>query len=1422
MTAQPGGGTGHLAKVKRIRRDFVVRTTGTLSLCLLACAFSGVAGSGAAIAAIDPLESPVAAPGAEWLVGVDTTLPAECQQTGMRVLCTYPSSAEGGFSEFVVPAEVSTLKVVAVGGDGGPGSGGAEGGRGAEVTGSISVTPGSTLRIFVGQNGTVSSSGLPNGGPGTKSQANVSSGGGGGESDIRVTPYNYSHRLIVAGGGGGGGNPGDIAPEEPGVSGGAGGDVGSAGSPGSEYLGFPSGTAEPGQGGSSGASGGAGGTGGASAPPYTAGVKGCTGATGSEFGGSGGAGECERGGGGGGGGFLGGGGGGGGGVANTPENKSGQFQVAAGAGGGGGGSNLVPAGGSASIDTTHTPHVTISYQVPGSAEAPSAAITTPANGATFSLGQVVNASFSCTEGEGGPGLLSGTEGCLGTVANGSPIDTSAAGPHDFSVTATSTDGQHTTVTDSYDVLSSGEPERHTEPEVHAPQLVKVTIAGAGAGTVTATTASGLKFTCTKPPGAGGVACPHYVPWGTPVTLTAAPETGSNFSGWSGGGCKGFGECFLDTAFGAQETEATFSPAGEVHVNAIEVTQGVQTSELPTRTTVAGSHVSYRGVVMPWSAGAPVTVKLVEGHATVVRVFVNHEASLLRRLTGVDSETPMLEESLPMRLTAIRNGSILAPGPIGPDRLGPGVHIPVGLLGSVTAAQHFGAIGEFTEGVYTFTLPREWARGEISLQADANPDPNAFANGCAETACKDRGIVLDGVRFNTVHATTINPIAFVAGLHGPKGYPGYDPAWNKVEAALPVPLQINPYVQTTASIGTLSRCSGLEQSPKESNEEFNQAVYKKRSAELLQSVNEWASENFARTGYPMGLVSSEVPSGCTNAVNFSGGLTGGGGSIASDDRPLGAIAHEFSHGIGRVHAGLECGSGTGGQRGETWPQLVGGTNFVGGSFKNTFKASTGEEADGALDGVGLIGLDEPAKSPYKVLYNATLPAAVPKGEYYDLMSYCGGATDGHLWTSVRNWNRDVEYAEGLPVDEAGLVSLARVRGDRAPSASASGQEAPALFRRDPASALSSARTLAVGIVLDTGSGKPLVMNVTPDDGAPTPAQPGGYSLTARDAAGHIVGSAGASVTSVHVDGVPAQLLIVGKVLGTGVRSVEILHEGQTIAVDRASPSAPTASLISPRRGSRIGGSRGAVIRWRSHDADGGSLRATIRYSANNGRTWRTVFSGEDEGSARLPSYLLSASKRARLRLYVSDGFNEAIVTSPVFVALGAPPQVTITSPGSGTHSSAGGALVLTGSAFDDAGKPLSGRALTWRSGRQTLGTGQHVTALTLAAGRHLITLTARDPEGRSATASIPVTIEPSPPALRTLSIPSHVSVKARSMTIRIAALAPATLTLPGVRVLVQRKPRLVRVPIRPGRSPLALALVLRSGSFTSMVSVSVAR
>ena len=71
-------------------------------------------------------------------------------------------------------------------------------------------------------------------------------------------------------------------------------------------------------------------------------------------------------------------------------------------------------------------------------------ITTPANGATYVLGEVVNANYSCS------GIFSE---CAGTVTNGTPIDTSSLGTKTFTAEADVTSGPTATASSTYTVVT---------------------------------------------------------------------------------------------------------------------------------------------------------------------------------------------------------------------------------------------------------------------------------------------------------------------------------------------------------------------------------------------------------------------------------------------------------------------------------------------------------------------------------------------------------------------------------------------------------------------------------------------------------------------------------------------------------------------------------------------------------------------------------------------------------------------------------------------------------------------------------------------------------------------------------------------------------------------------------------------------------
>ncbi len=92
-------------------------------------------------------------------------------------------------------------------------------------------------------------------------------------------------------------------------------------------------------------------------------------------------------------------------------------------------------------------HETVTYTI-ADRTPPVITFPSPADGASYTLGQPVWVSFSCADQPGGSGL----NGCKGDLASGSLLDTSTVGPKTFTVTAFDRAGNMAKETHAYSVV----------------------------------------------------------------------------------------------------------------------------------------------------------------------------------------------------------------------------------------------------------------------------------------------------------------------------------------------------------------------------------------------------------------------------------------------------------------------------------------------------------------------------------------------------------------------------------------------------------------------------------------------------------------------------------------------------------------------------------------------------------------------------------------------------------------------------------------------------------------------------------------------------------------------------------------------------------------------------------------------------------
>jgi len=371
-----------------------------------------------------------------------------------------------------------------------------------------------------------------------------------------------------------------------------------------------------------------------------------------------------------------------------------------------------------------------------------------------------------------------------------------------------------------------------------------------------------------------------------------------------------------------------------------------------------------------------------------------------------------------------------------------------------------------------------------------------------------------------------------------------------------------------------------------------------------------------------------------------------------------------------------------------------------------------------------------------------------------MSYCSatrGYGDAGNWVSPQNWEQVFQHFN-------------------AQAGQAAAQRAPAASPLRWAAALSPAQLQVIGFISNTG--KVQLTSVGPQVGPPLPGKGGsGLTLVARGAKGETLATAPMTRTPGHDDHVGPFDEITGTVPAAGAQSIAVEAHGKVLATRARATQPPSVQILAPTRGAHVGTKPTVTVRWAAASPEHLPLTASVDYSADGGRTWRTIFIGAGHGQATLPSFYFARSPAARVRVRINDGFNETAAVSAPFIAADAPPKVSIETPGPGTHLSGEARLQLTGEAFDQQLRPLTGHSLQWFDGPFRLGSGTTISAVPLPPGPNQIRLVARDAAGRTASATIVVTVMPANLPFLDLTIPASVSSTATQLTVLASAAVP---------------------------------------------------
>ncbi len=348
-------------------------------------------------------------------------------------------------------------------------------------------------------------------------------------------------------------------------------------------------------------------------------------------------------------------------------------------------------------------------------------------------------------------------------------------------------------------------------------------------------------------------------------------------------------------------------------------------------------------------------------------------------------------------------------------------------------------------------------------------------------------------------------------------------------------------------------------------------------------------------------------------------------------------------------------------------------------------------------------------------------------YYNFMGNAGvGLPSSDYWVNADTWNIILNNIrqQGMaraPIEVASLYGIPPLR------TTPTEVDGPAL--------------LVMGTLDAQGNAAILTVDRLYHYTAPS-ATTGEYRLEALDDLGNSPGWADFNTYPLDIDQ-QVPFLVTIPLEGPGnvynlATEIRLSRNGSTIASLRRSPSAPTASFATTPDLS----ADPITLSWTVQDADGGSLRSSVYYTADDGQTWQVVALDLSASQIEIDAAALPGGN-AQFRVVVSDGLNETTILTPPTAIPDRLPSVAIDLPW-GAAFTEGEPVIVSAYAYDSEDGDLPETSLIWsdETGQQ-IGQGSLLKAYP-APGAHTLVVTAIDSQGQQASASVTVDVQGKPP------------------------------------------------------------------------------